>query len=121
MLLQYLFNLPKFLYVHFFTDQSWHTCWSQHILLCQCSPCCRLNIYLNQIKSKILILYLFQGKETACIELGKNEALIEGVVKIEQDQKSIDAIESNLVSEPGLIIDENIIEELTDGCSGPMV
>ena len=43
-----------------------------------------LNIYLNQIKSKILILYLFQGKETACIELGKNEALIEGVVKIEK-------------------------------------
>ena len=38
----------------------------------------------NQIKSKILILYLFQGKETACIELGKNEALIEGVVKIEE-------------------------------------
>ena len=38
----------------------------------------------NQIKSKILILYLFQGKETACIELGKNEALIEGVVKIEK-------------------------------------
>ena len=38
-----------------------------------------------------------------------------------QDQKSIDAIESNLVSEPGLIIDDNIIEELTDGCSGPVV
>ena len=33
------------------------------------------------IKSKILI---FQGRETACIELGKNEALIEGVVKIEK-------------------------------------
>ena len=38
---------------------------------------------------------------------------IEGVLK--QDQKSIDAIESNLISEPSLIIDDNIIEELTDG------
>ena len=35
-----------------------------------------------------------------------------------QDQKSIDAIESDLISEPSLIIDDNIIEELTDGCSG---
>ena len=43
------------------------------------------------------------------------------VFKGEQDQKSIDAIESDLVSEPGLIIDDNIIEELTDGCSGPVV
>ena len=39
----------------------------------------------------------------------------------EQDQKSIDAIESDLVREPGLIIDDNIIEEITDGCSGPVV
>ena len=38
-----------------------------------------LNIY--QIKDPDI--YLFQRKETACIELGKNEALIEGVVKIE--------------------------------------
>ena len=37
-----------------------------------------------------------------------------------QDQKSIYAIESDLVSEPGLVIDDNIIEELTDGCSGPV-
>ena len=39
----------------------------------------------------------------------------------EQDQKSIDAIESDLISEPSLIIDDNIIEELPDGCSGPVV
>ena len=39
-----------------------------------------------------------------------------------QDQKSIDAIESDLISEPGLIFDDSIIEELTDdGCSGPVV
>ena len=38
-----------------------------------------------------------------------------------QDQKSIDAIESDLISEPSLIIDDNIIEELPDGCSGPVV
>ena len=38
-----------------------------------------------------------------------------------QDQKSIDAIESDLVSEPGLTIDDDIIEELTDGCSSPVV
>ena len=44
---------------------------------------------------------------------------IQGVPK--QDQKSIDAIESNLISEPSLIIDDNIIEELPDGCSGPVV
>ena len=40
---------------------------------------------------------------------------------MKQDQKSIDAMESGLISEPGLIIDDNIIEELTDGCSGPVV
>ena len=40
---------------------------------------------------------------------------------MKQDQKSIDAIESDLVSEPGLIIDDNIIEELPYGCSGPVV
>ena len=38
-----------------------------------------------------------------------------------QDQKSIDAIESDLVSKPGLIIDDDIIEELTDGCSSQVV
>ena len=38
-----------------------------------------------------------------------------------QDQKSIDAIERNLISEPNLIIDDNIIEELPDGCTGPVV
>ena len=40
---------------------------------------------------------------------------------MKQDQKSIDAIESDLVSEAGLIIDDNLNEELTDGCSGPVV
>ena len=39
-----------------------------------------LNIY--QIKDPDI--YLFQRKETACIELGKNEALIEGAVQIEE-------------------------------------
>ena len=43
------------------------------------------------------------------------------VTSSKQDQKSIDAIESNLISEPSLIIDDNIIEELPDGCSGPVV
>ena len=42
-------------------------------------------------------------------------------LSVKQDQKSIDAIESDLISEPGLIIDDNIIEELTDGFSGPVV
>ena len=40
---------------------------------------------------------------------------------LKQDQKSIDAIDSDLVSEPDLISDDNIIEELTDGCSSQVV
>ena len=44
-----------------------------------------------------------------------------GGLDSEKDQKSIDAIESDPVSEPSLIIDDNIIEELPDGCSGPVV
>ena len=31
------------------------------------------------------------------------------------------AIESDLISEPSLMIDDNIIEELPDACSGPVV
>ena len=44
------------------------------------------------IKSeKILILYFLQGKETACIDMGKNEDHIECVVKIEEYSLGIEA------------------------------